>query len=302
MGENRSFVPRMGIMAVLGLATLLIGVILLRSPYTHANLSSEIDEGYSRTEVGVVAADGQTEVLRLGNDSNNRVMAALAPAWLMMPPAEVAASMATMDPGRRLYLDAGCAKCHGLNGQGGIVGPPLSGQDPKVIATMARVGPGGMPAFSRQQLTDSDLGEIGAYLKSLQPARPAVVKVEPTPSEPAPTGPSPAEPSLTPAVSGPEPTQTVAPPVAGPPAPPARSIGAVGDPIRGRTGYASKCALCHGQGGSGGFAPSLVGKDAETVARVVRQGKGGMPAFGATIVPESELTDIVSYVGSLASK
>jgi mono/diheme cytochrome c family protein len=75
---------------------------------------------------------------------------------------------------------------------------------------------------------------------------------------------------------------------------------APGDPVRGATVFAGECAGCHGEGGSGGVGPALVGTglEAADVAAVVRQGRGVMPAG---IVTGQDEADVVAYVVSVSS-
>lgn len=277
---NRFLVPRLGIVAVLGLATLLIGVIVLRSPDTHANLWDRLEAGYSRTAVGVVAAKGQTSIAGVKGRPASAALSFQAPIWLMVPQGEALGRIT--DPGQRLLIVSGCAKCHGLAGQGGVVGPPLVGTDPQIITAMARIGPGGMPVFFPYTLSDSELAQIGAYLNSWEPVVPSETTVVATAEVSAPTPTAPPRP--TPEASAPSPT---------PEAP------ATGDPIRGQEMYAGKCAACHGEAATGKYGPSLIGLDLEDVEPAVRQGKGGMPAFGTGAVTDRDLEDIMAYIVAL---
>ncbi len=74
-----------------------------------------------------------------------------------------------------------------------------------------------------------------------------------------------------------------------------------GDPVRGETLFAGKCAACHGQGAGGGYGPPLSGVGPESVETAVRQGKGRMPALGSGAVQDRDLEDIVAYLLSLAA-
>jgi mono/diheme cytochrome c family protein len=76
--------------------------------------------------------------------------------------------------------------------------------------------------------------------------------------------------------------------------------GAAGDAARGEVIFASECAGCHGEGGTGGAGPALfeTGLDATEVATVVQQGRGVMPAG---IVSGQDQTDVVAYVVSISS-
>jgi mono/diheme cytochrome c family protein len=76
--------------------------------------------------------------------------------------------------------------------------------------------------------------------------------------------------------------------------------GAVGDAARGEVIFASECAGCHGESGTGGAGPALfeTGLDAIEVATVVQQGRGVMPAG---IVTGQDQADVVAYVVSISS-
>ena len=76
--------------------------------------------------------------------------------------------------------------------------------------------------------------------------------------------------------------------------------GSAGDATRGETIFASECAGCHGEGGTGGAGPALfeTGLDATEVASAVQQGRGVMPAG---IVSGQEQADVVAYVVSISS-
>jgi len=71
--------------------------------------------------------------------------------------------------GRRIFLKIGCYECHGTVGQGTIagarLGPPRLNLD-GVRRYVRRPG-GQMPAFTDKVLSDSELADIFAYLKSV---------------------------------------------------------------------------------------------------------------------------------------
>jgi len=151
---GRYLVPALVLAAVSGLAFVLIGVIVSRSPYTHANLSLT-PSGYTRTSLSFV---GQEEAfLGLGLDRLPRPVAD--------NPEEA---------GRYLFIVAGCALCHGLHGSGGPAAPSLlKATKPEIVKAFVRSGPGGMPAYPPQVLSDEDLANITAYLQSLAGGRKA---------------------------------------------------------------------------------------------------------------------------------
>jgi cytochrome c551 len=74
-----------------------------------------------------------------------------------------------------------------------------------------------------------------------------------------------------------------------------------GDAARGDAVFEANCSSCHGpKGAGGGVGPALAGTglDATTVATVVQQGRGVMPAG---IVTGQEQADVVAYVVSISS-
>jgi ubiquinol-cytochrome c reductase cytochrome c subunit len=81
------------------------------------------------------------------------------------------------DPGRGLQVyGAQCAHCHGSSGGGGVAGagaytPPLTSYEPVVIAEAIRVGPFEMPAFSPAQVNDQEVGDIAAFLRTVEEER-----------------------------------------------------------------------------------------------------------------------------------
>jgi len=77
--------------------------------------------------------------------------------------------------GKRLYEKVGCFQCHGYAGQGGRDGPRIAATPLSVTAVVRYVRrPGGaMPAFTEKVLSDRELTDIYAYLKTFPPAKPA---------------------------------------------------------------------------------------------------------------------------------
>lgn len=78
---------------------------------------------------------------------------------------------------------------------------------------------------------------------------------------------------------------------------------AEGDVAQGGTLFRINCAPCHRTAARGGAlaftgtnAPSLVGKNASTIAGAIRFGPGPMPAFPPSVLNDKELNSIVSYV------
>lgn len=77
--------------------------------------------------------------------------------------------------GRELYLTY-CSACHSAAGVGatlnnGRIAPSLSRATPTQIGEAIRVGPGLMPAFPPDILTDQELDDVAAYVDVLQDDR-----------------------------------------------------------------------------------------------------------------------------------
>jgi len=146
-------VPMGGLTAVVTLATVLIGFIVLRSPDTHANLWTTLEPGYARTSPIFVGQEVGDIGLLLNGHLKPEVFG-------------------FTDPGRVIYLTRGCSTCHGLDARGGPVGPSLAGSLPETVKRMVREGPGGMPAYSEVYVSDTDLTALATYLRSLEVIRP----------------------------------------------------------------------------------------------------------------------------------
>lgn len=81
--------------------------------------------------------------------------------------------------------------------------------------------------------------------------------------------------------------------------PPPQQVVDAGDPAKGKEVFGSNCAACHGADGGGGTGPALAGEqeftDPGVVVEQVREGGGGMPAFGDKL-SEQELADVSAFV------
>ncbi len=121
--------PVLGAIMISGLAFTLVVVIIAQSPYTHGNLRPE---GYNRTDIIYVGDDLPYRGFSLANP-------------------ELARTGDPVRDGLAIFV-AGCASCHGLDGQGGAVGPALDLDELSVadLRKDVRKGPKGMPAFLEQ--------------------------------------------------------------------------------------------------------------------------------------------------------
>ncbi|MEV0157305.1 c-type cytochrome [Micromonospora sp. NPDC050686] len=77
----------------------------------------------------------------------------------------------SLTAGRELYA-ANCAPCHGATGSGapltnGWIAPPLYEATSVQVAEAIRVGPGLMPVFPSQVLTDEQVNDLTTYVRRL---------------------------------------------------------------------------------------------------------------------------------------
>lgn len=88
-------------------------------------------------------------------------------AWAQTPAATTAPT-GNGDAGRRLYMAKSCYFCHGTEGQGGVPYPRIArvqrGQE-NFIRYVRR--PVRMAAYSEAVVTDAELADIYAFLRSL---------------------------------------------------------------------------------------------------------------------------------------
>jgi cytochrome c553 len=123
------------------------------------------------------------------------------------PAATEAPAAASLDPetGHQVWQSKPCIGCHGANAEGKI-GPRLAGTGLTFDAVLLRVrsGKASMPAFTTDQVSDLELQQIYAWLRSLAPPTPAAAPTETATTEVAPAAP-------TPAATGPASAPEVAP-------------------------------------------------------------------------------------------
>jgi ubiquinol-cytochrome c reductase cytochrome c subunit len=74
--------------------------------------------------------------------------------------------------GQKTYLKDGCYECHGRAGQGSRLSGPKIGPQPVPFPTFAeyvRAPQGQMPPYTSKVLSETELADIYAFLKSLPP-------------------------------------------------------------------------------------------------------------------------------------
>ncbi len=195
----------------------------------------------------------------------------LLPAAPALDVARVAA--APIARGHEAFL-ADCATCHGVRGEGSVIGPPLAARDNIVTqsdaATHAKLA-SGVPGTAMRAFRTYDartLGAVIAFARSL----PRLDDVHRAGWAPRP-----------------------------------------GDAAAGEPLFARHCSGCHGPRGTSGWAPGIgsptflaAASDGYLAATIVRgRGPSAMPQFGrpGTGHPQlvaEEVTDIVAFLRSLA--
>src|SRR5437773_7037895 len=96
----------------------------------------------------------------------------LAAAVIVVVAQSVPASVAN---GKRVFEKDGCYECHGYAGQGGRDGARLAATSmpaPAFVRYVRRPA-GAMPAFTPKVLSDQELADIYAYMKSIPAAKSA---------------------------------------------------------------------------------------------------------------------------------
>ncbi len=71
--------------------------------------------------------------------------------------------------GRQLFIDKGCAACHGQNAESTDIAPALPGHNREDVIRQVRSPIGSMPRSGPEQISDAELEMIVDYIKSLAP-------------------------------------------------------------------------------------------------------------------------------------
>src|SRR5262249_24426059 len=95
-------------------------------------------------------------------------------ASLLQAPAAPAPAAGEVDRGKQLFMKHTCYYCHGTEGQGSAAGVRIAatGRTTESFIRYVRRPGGQMPAYTDKILTDRELTDIVAYLKSLPAAKP----------------------------------------------------------------------------------------------------------------------------------
>jgi mono/diheme cytochrome c family protein len=92
---------------------------------------------------------------------------------VMALPTAAAAQSGSAETGKRLFMKHNCYYCHGTSGQGGRDGARIAqtALNLQAVTRYVRKPTGGMPAYTEKILSDQELSDIYAYLKSLPAAK-----------------------------------------------------------------------------------------------------------------------------------
>ena len=95
-------------------------------------------------------------------------------ALAAMPSQNAKPGVGNADNGKQLFASAGCAACHGslalgISELGPLITPPPFA-NPEFINYVRKPTGGRMRPFSKEELSDAQLGDIYAYLLSLSPS------------------------------------------------------------------------------------------------------------------------------------
>ena len=111
-----------------------------------------------------------------------RLSQCLILALLLCPRAKAqsAAKTGSVENGKKLYVEDGCYQCHGRQGQGGS-SAPIGSYGPRLappripveaLRAYVRNPSGGMPPYTTKVLSDAEIDDIYAFLKTIDPPRP----------------------------------------------------------------------------------------------------------------------------------
>ena len=86
---------------------------------------------------------------------------------------QTAAPAGDVAKGKDVFERTGCWQCHGRRGQGGREGPRIASPVPmnwERLSTFVRTTRGDMPPYTEKVLSNQELADVFAYLRSIPPA------------------------------------------------------------------------------------------------------------------------------------
>jgi cytochrome c553 len=83
------------------------------------------------------------------------------------PTSTTAPSPAALSPEHQLFVDKGCAACHGRNAEGSAFAPPLAGHSAAVVKRQIRAPLGIMPVFPLDKISNEEMQAITEFIDGL---------------------------------------------------------------------------------------------------------------------------------------
>ena len=99
----------------------------------------------------------------------------LLPALAAAQTGEAPKPAGNLENGKKIFTTYGCYQCHGREAQGGSAGPRLAPRPIplNVLIMYVRHPTGQMPPYTSKVVSDAELADIYAFLKSIPAAPPA---------------------------------------------------------------------------------------------------------------------------------
>jgi mono/diheme cytochrome c family protein len=121
--------------------------------------------------------------MRTNSPARSRLLAlASSTALALLATLQTVAALAAEphgDPveGKRLFLAAGCYECHGTTAAGGGIAGPRLAPNPlplEALKAKLRTPSGRMPVYTAILVSDAQIADIVAYLRSIPSGKPAM--------------------------------------------------------------------------------------------------------------------------------
>jgi|SRR5580704_11404983 mono/diheme cytochrome c family protein len=97
------------------------------------------------------------------------LVVAMFSAGLVAQVSDTRATLGSAEKGKQVFLKDGCYSCHGYDGHGGVA-PKLAPRPIPAVAFIAIVRHppvSAMPTYSPKVMSDAELTDVWAYLKSI---------------------------------------------------------------------------------------------------------------------------------------
>lgn len=123
----------------------------------------------------VAAADAAPRVAQATSERRAGQAAPAVQATTGQPTPPQATTAGNAENGKLLFMKKNCYYCHGTAGQGGRDGARISNValTTQQLIRYVRQPAGSMPAYGEPIISEQELTDIYAFLKSLPPAKPA---------------------------------------------------------------------------------------------------------------------------------